>query len=558
MDEPSKPSTNPFLLSQQNKKSKDNILQKLLIDEDKDQYKDKDNDDTNGEIDIGTDADADVVANNDEDEQEEEDEDEDELSLGSISESDILAEEVISEEIIEDVDELFGSDSDDDNESAVASYSTKSKPAHGRRLKKSRVLSPPPRINNKKLQPLQPSSFRSSSNAYPEDAIGYVPSVEQILEERRLRAADPSIKLPVVAKNIIMKHVVTSSKSRFLPLTRPNNVQSSSSSSSNNNKKGDNNNKKKKKKKKKKGNEKKNKGGNIHERTSDFYFAETDKCCYWCTEPINGVPYPLATLYSESKGHWWFQVAGQYCTPCCALADSLQRYHNKSHLTHFLFTKVYNFKTRCPATGKLQMITPAPRREVLQKFGGPMTIDQFRATGKLGIKSRFVQLPCLPLSMGIEEIERVSTTFREELDDNKLQHILAHGKHIKTQRPQTMVRDNPMPTSLFFSSRKPIKTKLGNTCTCGAVKKNTKRGLSREKTNGKTGKKLVATDSKNRIQQGQFATLPTIEEQLQYSSECLRLERKELSTVTKNRKRKSMNLLEFMKLESDTLPLQQQ
>lgn len=364
---------------------------------------------------------------------------------------------------------------------------------------------------------------RTKDTEFPMEDVGYVPDLITILHNRVERAKNPVYGQQYHEKNIIMKHIVVSKHHRFLPLTRTMEYSNQGV---------------------------KVKKRTLQERTSEFYLTETKSCCYWCTEPINDLPLPMAHAYREVKNKWWFDVSGQYCTPACSLAHVTSK-KIKLSTTIFMFSKVYNFKSKCPETGKLRKMIPAPPPYLLKKFGGYMTIEEFRATGRLGIMAQFIQLPFLPMSIGIEEIERVTTTFKEELDDKKLKHIIEHGKQFNLKRPLVYTTENSMPTtrkrSFAHMSHRKTSHKQKK------VNKPRKRKTSKNNINKSGGTSSYSTtkdqQDDNYIQEGRFASLPTIEEQLQYSSERLRLERKELKSLTQ-RKKQNMNLLKFMQLEN--------
>jgi hypothetical protein len=98
--------------------------------------------------------------------------------------------------------------------------------------------------------------------------------------------------------------------------------------------------------------------------------SETDLACFWCCEKFSGRPCVIPSYISQSVWH----VYGNYCTPQCAMAyllseilDTHTRWERIS-----LLNRLYNKQVN----GR---IYPAPSRESLQRFGGPITPDDFRS-----------------------------------------------------------------------------------------------------------------------------------------------------------------------------------
>lgn len=92
--------------------------------------------------------------------------------------------------------------------------------------------------------------------------------------------------------------------------------------------------------------------------------------CWWCTYPFDTLPVCAPVNYDTLKDV--FHVHGVFCSFECAktyLVDRKSSYVDTSLVT--LLNK--------RLTGKLSRIRCAPSRLSLQRFGGHMTIDEFRA-----------------------------------------------------------------------------------------------------------------------------------------------------------------------------------
>jgi hypothetical protein len=97
--------------------------------------------------------------------------------------------------------------------------------------------------------------------------------------------------------------------------------------------------------------------------------SQTDLSCFWCCESFSGRPCVIPSFVVNETWH----VYGNFCTPQCAMS--------------YLLSEIVDMHTRWERIALLnrlygaQMngrIYPAPAREILQRFGGPMTIEEFR------------------------------------------------------------------------------------------------------------------------------------------------------------------------------------
>lgn len=104
-------------------------------------------------------------------------------------------------------------------------------------------------------------------------------------------------------------------------------------------------------------------------KTSKELPTETSLSCFWCCEPFEGRPCIIPTHIVEQT---WY-VYGNFCTPQCCMAyllsevlDSHTRWERIA-----LLNRLYSAQTN----GR---IYPAPSRETLQRFGGPISVTDFR------------------------------------------------------------------------------------------------------------------------------------------------------------------------------------
>ncbi len=100
----------------------------------------------------------------------------------------------------------------------------------------------------------------------------------------------------------------------------------------------------------------------------DSWPEQTRVACWWCTYQFDNTPCALPINYSNNK----YNVMGVFCSPECAAAYNFNTINNtnvweKYSLLNLLYGNIYK-----------QNIKIAPPRTTLKKFGGCLTIDQFR------------------------------------------------------------------------------------------------------------------------------------------------------------------------------------
>ncbi len=116
-----------------------------------------------------------------------------------------------------------------------------------------------------------------------------------------------------------------------------------------------------------------------------------DIACFWCTEPFEYQPVVIPER--EEKG--MYKVYGNFCCPECALAYLLEENIDphvrweRMALLHRLYSELYTTR-----------IFPAPSRQSLKKFGGPMNVEQYRNTIRNKNVRVDIQMPPLVSILG--------------------------------------------------------------------------------------------------------------------------------------------------------------
>lgn len=117
----------------------------------------------------------------------------------------------------------------------------------------------------------------------------------------------------------------------------------------------------------------------------------TDIACFWCAHTFDGAP----CIIPEREVYGTYNVYGNFCCPECAmsylLTESLDPHVRWERMA--LLQRIYDTE----GTGR---IFPAPARESLSLFGGPMTIEVFRATVRGGKVRVDVHMPPMVSILG--------------------------------------------------------------------------------------------------------------------------------------------------------------
>jgi hypothetical protein len=165
--------------------------------------------------------------------------------------------------------------------------------------------------------------------------------------------------------------------------------------------------------------------------------------CMWDLGEFYGIPFVTPTRYIEGRDV--YRTKGIYCSAGCAKRALINVNDGISQLRLSWFSDLVR---RFYGFGYRRLITPAPDRETLDIFGGPYTLEEFRAKSNSGIVSTVVTG-----SIVFEE------SHVEELD---LKSARAHVEWIKAGRealppPAAVVVKSEPPPSPQFTPPAPIE-----------------------------------------------------------------------------------------------------
>jgi hypothetical protein len=145
---------------------------------------------------------------------------------------------------------------------------------------------------------------------------------------------------------------------------------------------------------------------------------KTDICCWWCAYNFDTLPCFLPDRFFKDT----YYVFGCFCCFSCAMAYNISLDDYRTPVRNSLLKKFYNtiFKND-------KDITCTPKRELLGRFGGPITPTDFRNSSVMCKRDMKMNIPpVIPLISLIEETSKdfpVSLSTRKNakstsIDDN--------------------------------------------------------------------------------------------------------------------------------------------
>ena len=146
--------------------------------------------------------------------------------------------------------------------------------------------------------------------------------------------------------------------------------------------------------------------------------------CWWCAHSFSSVPCSIPEKIIDND----FIVYGNYCSPECAAAylfnnNKMGNISEKLSLLHLLYKDIYHDKH----------IEQAYPREVLQKFGGPLNIEEFRnhhvmdKTYKIIMPELKIIIPKLELMENIKSYSSNKYTVNNYNDSNRNNNTVEHN-----------------------------------------------------------------------------------------------------------------------------------
>jgi hypothetical protein len=163
--------------------------------------------------------------------------------------------------------------------------------------------------------------------------------------------------------------------------------------------------------------------------------AETDLACFWCCDSFKGRPCVIPIRIVDSVWH----VYGNFCTPQCCMAYLLSELLD----THTRWERI-SLLNRLYRTNTNGRIYPAPSRESLQRFGGPISIEDYRVlcqSQRIRVDVHLPPMVSILASMDTKPIDFYETPLRNTFASP---YQYAPVKQSDEQQPLKLKRSKPL------------------------------------------------------------------------------------------------------------------
>ena len=158
--------------------------------------------------------------------------------------------------------------------------------------------------------------------------------------------------------------------------------------------------------------------------------TNTNIACWWCCHQFNTQPIAIPTKLENNI----FHVYGCFCSYNCAMSYIFNNNNTNSWeeftLLKLLYKKINNSN---------ELLTCAPPKEILQMFGGTVTIEEYRQSFKTNtISYRYITPPMISIiSQIIEEKNNINQKLNKQSHNKP--NILQISKTYKLQRNKSLV-----------------------------------------------------------------------------------------------------------------------
>ena len=156
-------------------------------------------------------------------------------------------------------------------------------------------------------------------------------------------------------------------------------------------------------------------GHKVLQDFADEIPSTTNVCCWHCAHTFEGRVIPCVKRYDSLRDQ--FHVYGVFCTWGCAKAHAI---HSKRDWA--LETSLLAFLKK-RVTGNVTGIKPAPSKYLLQKFGGSMTIEEFRGMTE-DPAAPIVQTSWQRVAMFFPQVTEHPTHFQRKLPSQGVTNML--------------------------------------------------------------------------------------------------------------------------------------
>jgi len=134
---------------------------------------------------------------------------------------------------------------------------------------------------------------------------------------------------------------------------------------------------------------------------------KTNIACWWCTYNFDTMPCFVPEKFVDNK----FYVFGCFCSFGCAAAYNIYKEDYKTWDRHSLIKRLYNTMMDTKEDEDVPLAAP---REALKKFGGYMSIDEFRKNTQILRKEyRLIVPPMVSVVLSVEETNTHAKGFQQ-------------------------------------------------------------------------------------------------------------------------------------------------
>lgn len=161
--------------------------------------------------------------------------------------------------------------------------------------------------------------------------------------------------------------------------------------------------------------------------------SRTNISCWWCCHRFNTFPIRSPTKFDSKRN--LFHVTGCFCSFNCCMSYVYKEDNKNVYLVNFLYKKI---------TGKSSsFIKRAPPKEILDIFGGPISIEEYRSSFVLPVTYTTFKFPMIPTPININrdtEQEQIESSISQIKMNSSSNTLISEKKFVDSKRRETTKR----------------------------------------------------------------------------------------------------------------------
>lgn len=170
----------------------------------------------------------------------------------------------------------------------------------------------------------------------------------------------------------------------------------------------------------------------LHVISNDMDENDGSLCCWWCTEPFKGMIYHSPERYIRSTKQ--FEVTGCFCGFECVLAFKVSYSKSIELVNPFVFQYI---RSICKmGFSESVNIKKAQHFTLLKKYGGTLTIEEFRDKFKRNIKFRE------NYDTSLYKEKSYIETVKRNLGNNDIENVVTKELKLKRTKPLPDAKKN--------------------------------------------------------------------------------------------------------------------